>query len=263
VGACVPTEVADQTGSSTISSLEEEGMEQFFGGRTALLLSSRQIDVKSSQTSVTEQSSDSLTVNVEVNFKNLKNFDYGTAAVIDPRGYFITAAHCLDDKEIYAFYPDSKNRFSPHKTRVVWKGNPSRNGFDFTIFHAPSPPGRIFHWADSFKEGAKVHSAANTYIEQKKGTSNSMFDLESFTGMLTGSESRNDKGTGYQRIFHQSPIMKGSSGGPVVDERGRLIGINCSQNSQAQSTSQIINAIRPDLNWLKGIIEKDHASLSQ
>ncbi len=264
---CVPSDVSDLDHDPYAdNSFEEEGLEQFFGGRSALLLSSKQIDVKSSQSSVTDQSSDSVTVNVAVKFKNLEDSNYGTAAVIDSRGYFVTAAHCVEEQEIYAFYPDSKNNFAPQKIRIVWKGNPSRKDFDFAIFHVKAPPARIFHWSDSFENGEAVFSAGNTLNQQKEGTTGPMFNLDSFKGELEGSDARIFKGIAYQRISHRSPIPKRNSGGPLVNGKGKLIGINYSGaysfKSSSESETPVSKAIRPDLKWLKAIIEKDYASIS-
>lgn len=71
---------------------------------------------------------------------------------------------------------------------------------------------------------------------------------------------------GGMQICHDSPLRKGNSGGPLINLKGRLVGVNY---AQCLSIEVLLRrkrrcgyAVRPDIEWLADLIDQDHAALS-
>lgn len=87
-----------------------------------------------------------------VNFKlGGKHLSEGSAAAMDRRSYFVTAAHCIEEDgvegDVYLMFSRSKREESLKKARVVWSGRGSSgDGLDFAVLKIASPLTNIFDW---------------------------------------------------------------------------------------------------------------------
>ncbi|MDF1740133.1 MAG: serine protease [Verrucomicrobiales bacterium] len=184
---------------------------------------------------------------------------YGSAAAIDRRGYFVTAAHCVEDnpdKLRLTFLNDGA--ISVRQARVVYMGNPSTDNSDFAIVHVPMILSDVFDWADQFgMEDPVMCSGA----EQAGDGSRKHFKMVMSGGSIKALENRVDSGNAYEIIRHSAPIYHGNSGGPLVDLQGRLVGVNFSATFSGgfmkKPSMKYSSAIRPDVKWVQRIIAKD------
>ncbi len=60
-------------------------------------------------------------------------------------------------------------------------------------------------------------------------------------------------------VAHNAPLTYGDSGGPLVTLGGGLIGVNASWIVYPFFSPKG-EAVRPDMNWLTGLIERDRSS---
>ena len=208
----------------------------------------------------------------------------GAAAVpVSEDGYFLTAGHIVQSaSSLILVGPFGQEDGSPqvHKVpaRVVWEpdgelelGNPA-SGPDIAIIHAigahlpvfmidGEPPqvgdsiiiaGWPFKYFDSFPEGA-IKAAGQVQS----------VDVWHAVGSYPA----------YTMVHHDAPMVEGDSGGPVLDRKGYLVGINSSFRGSASywqafaliagrtvtpdKLDYISTAIMPDPNWLREVIEQD------
>lgn len=141
--------------------------------------------------------------------------DGGSAAPISGDGYFLTADHVLsrmDGKNVFVFYGRG-GRLVSNKARVVWRSE----GADLALLHVPAKTPYFYHWTDPNQwvpAGTEViHGGISTGFKTGVGKLNSSISPE---GMFTGS----------RKFKIDIPLLPGDSGGPVVDARGALVGIN-------------------------------------
>ncbi len=187
---------------------------------------------------------------------------YGSAAAIDRRGYFVTAAHCVEDnpdKLRLTFLNDGA--ITVRRARVVYMGNPLTDNSDFAIVHVPVTLSDVFDWADQFKMEDPVMCSGS---KQQGDGSQKSFKMVMSGGVIKTLENRAVSGNSYQIIRHSAPIYHGNSGGPLVDVQGRLVGINFSATFSGglvrKPAMKYSSAIRPDPEWLQEIIEADSRS---
>ncbi len=184
---------------------------------------------------------------------------YGAAAAVDRRGYFVTAAHCVDDNpgKLRLVFRNA-GAIEVKQARVVYLGDPSTDGADFAVIHVPGPVSDVFEWADRYEVGDRVLCSGS---RQNPEASNKSFKLVLSGGAIQKVETAARAGTVFQLIRHSAPIHHGNSGGPAVDLAGRLVGVNFSATFSGgpirQPSLKYSSAIRPDVRWLEQIIEAD------
>ena len=185
--------------------------------------------------------------------------NYGCAAMIDRRGYFLTAAHCLKHKFIYLILNDSKTTWAL-RASVIWRGDTQKRQPDLAILHVHRMLDYAFDWSD------EVHKDESVMAIGLLWTNEPSRDLRGFELMsgrildfnMLGGES------GDFSVATDVPLQPGDSGGPLVDGEGRLIGIN------VQGTPPFVHRIlpkrmfpmiaeRPNQKWLQETIEEDVA----
>jgi S1-C subfamily serine protease len=141
--------------------------------------------------------------------------DGGSAAPISPDGYFLTADHVLArmvGRNVFVIYGRG-GRLVTQPARVVWRSAAA----DLALLHIELPTPYFYRWtppAQWLPVGTEViHGGIAT-------------GFKSAPGKLVSSLAP-ERGFGGSRKFRMDiPLVPGDSGGPVVDARGGLVGIN-------------------------------------
>ena len=184
---------------------------------------------------------------------------YGTATAIDQRGYFLTAAHCVRKGQVWlAFSRDGKSQLE--RARVVWRGEEKKREPDLAILRVSQPIGPTFQWAAEFTNGSPVVDVGLRIDDHPHHLKPQVIAGR----VLKVSEALSAGSLDYSVVSHSSPLRPGDSGGPLVLSDGRLLGINIGwrldfQWSHLSFERVHYEAHRPDLAWLRKIIERDAA----
>jgi putative serine protease PepD len=177
------------------------------------------------------------------------NAEGGSAAPVTPDGYFVTADHVLEGlpgRKAWIIYG---NGGQPKwaKARVVWRSHSS----DIALLKADIATPRFYQWASSRREipiGTPImHAGIATGAHSKPGR-------------LASSVKPDSPVRGFQTFKHDVPLQPGDSGGPVIDARNRLIGVNSAVEFLVPlETAFFIESegARPSLDHLQGLIERD------
>lgn len=153
----------------------------------------------------------------------------GTAFMIEGYG-LVTCLHVLGPKTL-AFQPSSPERFNVE----VIKSDPAK---DLAILRISAPPERLPALAkgnaESLKDGdpITVHGFPN-YSDEDQGFM--------FSGHIAGRRTifpLGRKFPGVRRIMINAPIVAGNSGGPVLDENNRVIGVAATGADDIESTTK-------------------------
>lgn len=199
--------------------------------------------------------------------------ELGSAIAIDPRGYFLTAAHCVEFKNVYVLYLEPRQMPTVKKARVVVNGeslakdyvdslSPEEKekyserhlDFDVAIIHIDSSLEKVFPWAKEFAYKEEVIGAG-----LKKEGENWNLGIKCFAGKLTHEGDYALGNLSWELIFHDSPARSGNSGGPLMNTEGELIGLNFGRYiHHFRQNRKYTKAIRPDLEWVNELIEKDY-----
>jgi S1-C subfamily serine protease len=202
-----------------------------------------------------------------------KQAEAGTATAIDPRGYFLTAGHCVGDKPLFLLIISQEAGYVI-PVRVVWRGQEGQ--LDLAILKVRESPGlapKYFEWARDFKPGDAVLAAGVSY-----DTDTRKFNgfIEPFAGRILSVSALKGSSPPGQTILHDSPGRPGDSGGPLVTPDGRLVGITVGASGAFEFPYWIhksvplqipfqrvaARALRPDLDWLRRTIDDDFAAHS-
>jgi S1-C subfamily serine protease len=185
---------------------------------------------------------------------------FGCAAAIDPRGYFLTASHCLTRKEAYLIVYSS-NMVRAVRARVVWQGKTKHEQPDVGILHIPLELTHTFAWAPDIATDEPVMAVGLAWTNRPDR------ELRGFAllaGRVLGHrESKRD--IAYSCIENDIPLQSGDSGGPLVDLEGRLLGVN------VRATPPLVHKVlsdrffptvahRPNQAFLRQLIEEDVSS---
>lgn len=186
----------------------------------------------------------------------------GFAAAIDPRGYFLTAAHVVRREPIYVVWPDGKpGQLQPRllRARVVFRGQPAGQGTDLAILRVDSPLAAVFAWAPTYAEGEPVVAVGSAGGAAGQNATAAALLGGHLVGSLADPEASPPRVT----LFHTAPIRPGSSGGPLLTTDGQLLGINVefgvASTAAALGPPSGAAAHRPDLAWLRQVIAADWA----
>lgn len=192
------------------------------------------------------------------------DLSFGAAAAIDPRGYFLTGAHCITESTVVLGYP-SPDGLEMIPARVVYKGDPVSDTADVAVLHIPRPLKWSFEWAGVPTVGQAVASSGVFLRKQSKtkGRVNISLAAEMVGGHVRELMDLASEPATARLIMHDSPLTHGHSGGPVVATDGRLLGINIAGPAAFPFRHHPIhrfgNALQPDLRWLRRVIEEDAA----
>ncbi|MEM9016906.1 MAG: serine protease, partial [Verrucomicrobiota bacterium] len=135
---------------------------------------------------------------------------FGSCAPISSDGYFLTAAHVLAHEESFVLYATSNSRktyidYAP--VRVVYRNDEA----DFAIVKARlSTPRYLKYRRDPLTTESTLF--AGGWMHEKGG---GLFLEEQ---PLPGQK-------GFQKIVTTLPMIKGDSGSPLIDQKGRICGV--------------------------------------
>jgi len=187
--------------------------------------------------------------------------EYGSAAAVDRRGYFVTAAHCVHDAPLGLVFVSGSGA-KMRAARVVHRGDRISGTHDLAVLHVDERLDHTFRWEMEFEPGDRVVSAGIGKDRSAGPRSPGMqFRADPVGGRIEEVYRETREGAIHQLILHASPLEYGNSGGPLVSERGRLLGVNTTGPAAFPAFNhprfRFANAVRPDLDWLKRVIEDD------
>jgi S1-C subfamily serine protease len=190
------------------------------------------------------------------------NGGFGCAAAVDPRGYFLTAAHCLDREFVYLFVYGSTNAWIA-QPRIVWKGNRHQGQPDLALLHVEAKLIHTFDCADDMHKDDAVMAVGLSLTNKPR------FGIRGFQflgGRILDSHRQETEQSDFN-VATDVPLQSGDSGGPLVDLDGRLIGINVkgtppSVHYVLPKTMFPMRAEHPNHKWLRETIEEDVAKHS-
>jgi S1-C subfamily serine protease len=175
--------------------------------------------------------------------------DGGTACPISPDGYFLTADHVLKNARtstVHVLYGRGSG-LQIAQARIVWRD--ARN--DIAIFHAPLATPAFYAFTSPalpIPEGTTVfHGGLTTGLKPLYGALNTTIPAQS---MFTGAK----------RFRIDIPLQPGDSGGPILDARAQLIGINSSVEFLIPMETPIFtesSGVRPNVGKVMKIIAND------
>lgn len=217
-----------------------EPIEKFFANRTALLVSGLVFPQKPNPNDPTRY--------------NVAAFvsRYSTATAIDPRGYFMTTAHSVKDTAPDVVYHQD-GRIQIARSRIVWRGDTSKREPDLAILHIPNRLESVYEWAPPPTTGPIAFSAG---LHSDDG----VYRLSSAAGKITYISRPSRRIPSATTIYHEAPLQRGNSGGPLITSDGRLLGINTQIQLSILQLRPLGLARRPDLEWIRQIINADAQS---
>lgn len=188
-----------------------------------------------------------------ITFKSPDSLSLGSAAAIDRRGYFLTAAHCIHGQEPkLAFLRD--HEIVVVSAQVVWRGDETKREPDLALLRVPGELLHVFDWSPAWQADEKIMGGGLNLISTRGKL---RFEPDCFAGTILEHSEDTIGGLRFMKIHHTAPIHKGDSGGPLVNQDGQLIGVNVSLISRHLGITQLSRALRPDLVWLRQIIDED------
>ena len=223
----------------------------------------------------------------EFNIEAITHMDrpgFGSAVPVSTDGYFLTAGHVVRDASsltlvLFRRREDGSPELQTIAARVVWKGN--RRGKpgsanldpDIAVIHANTSPIRSFAIT---REPPKTHDpiiVSGWPLQHFKA-----FDggARLAAGRILSVDRHNPDGSSPAASFfrHNAPLVSGDSGGPVLNRKGNLIGINSTgrvslsvwqririalgfQPSRSETIMYFNSAIMLDRHWLQELMEED------
>ncbi|OYV05759.1 MAG: hypothetical protein CFE26_09890, partial [Verrucomicrobiales bacterium VVV1] len=181
--------------------------------------------------------------------------DGGSATPITSDGYFLTADHVLAQsagRHIFVVYGNGGN-IRTAEARIVWR---SYSG-DLAVLHTPLVTPHFYRWTPPqawLPAGTPiVHAGISTGFKSDPGKLSTALPPE---GAFTGT----------RKFKIDVPLQPGDSGGPVIDARGNLVGVNSAVEFLVpMETAFFIDSEgnRPNVRQLGAIIARDRLSHPQ
>ncbi len=171
--------------------------------------------------------------------------DGGSAIPVSPDGYFLTADHVLAraaNRNVFIIH-GQEGKLKSIKARIVWRSSSA----DLALLQAAIATPHYYEWTPTtawLPAGTPVmHAGISTGFKSSPGK------------LITGFPPE-----GHGRFKHDIPLEPGDSGGPVVDARGRLVGVNSAVEFLVPLETAFFiesEANRPNVRALQRIIERD------
>lgn len=182
-----------------------------------------------------EQAAEKITVLIDENGKAL-----GSGVILDREGntyYVLTVKHVMEYPGKYRIVTSNRRRYPINYSRVI-----KLPGVDLAILQFTS--GETYTTAD-LGDSDKVTVGANVYISGYTSGGKYLDSIRQFTtGKISSLPSR-PLGNGYGLVY-TNITGPGMSGGCVLDEQGRLIGIHGRTEGQIDSNGQVVG--KPGFN---------------
>jgi S1-C subfamily serine protease len=175
------------------------------------------------------------------------------AVAIDSRGYFLTAAHCLNEPSIYLIYFDGQSA-QIAVPRIVAKIQDCDKQLDFAVIHVDATLPYVFEWSSS-----KELMPGRVAVAAGSGSLHADSDTQALcTEMCMGGKISSTivAGNGAAIIYHDLPLRPGDSGGPLATVVGNLLGLETGVRVAWTGTATSV-AVRPDPVWVAHVIEDD------
>lgn len=175
--------------------------------------------------------------------------DGGSAAPITEDGYFLTADHVLarsDNRNIFIIYGGA-GRIITEKARIIWRSS----GDDLAILHIPRKTPYFYNWTPPERWLSPGHGIIHGGMAT---------GFKSPPGRLRTPLSPEHGYTGNRAFKIDIPLKPGDSGGPIVDARGELVGINSAVEFIIPLETAIFidsEGNRPNTGKIAEIIQRD------
>ena len=182
----------------------------------------------------------------------------GTAAAIDRRGYYLTAAHVISTTPVSVMTHDGRML----EARVVWRGDPAVA--DIALLRVPTTVDPVFEWASGITSGEQVIGGGPTRSHVSGEWVGVSMQLETYGGSVR--RIFQDRAAPVELTIRSStPLLSGDSGGPLVNANGQLLGITAESDLTVHlfevwklgRKDYVGEAERPDLVWLRTLIADD------
>ena len=198
---------------------------------------------------------------LSVEFATAKKLTVGAAVALSTDGYFLTAAHCVEDApQCTLIALNQSEGMTAAKARVVWRGDYANGGPDLALIHAPVRPYDTLTPTMAALPGGAVLTCgfgSHGLPQLAYGTSGGKIKY-------LGSIQQTADGARWREIGHTAPMAPGDSGGPLIGEAGELLGINVTVGGAAVfplGLNQIWRyqgtAIAAEPDWISNLIQKD------
>ena len=219
------------------------GVFEYMGNRTAVLVGGGDpIDFKFHGSSVTMRG------------KLGSGFTIGSAVAVAADGYYLTAAHCLDEKGLRLVGYNGREIIFAPEVRTVWSGKD--RGQDLALVHIAAEKSPYFPLADA----SGVYPGAEVLVCGAGG-----LRLAQSAGKIQVVRDRREGSSiPWKAVVHSAPLLKGDSGGPVMNEAGKLVGVTSTGGAFALPLvgkrwvhSYRSGAVWADPDWVQSMIEED------
>ena len=223
----------------------QESLRKYLVDRSAVLFMAEEVD----------------TTSLSTNFIRINTMSttHGTAAAIDRRGYFLTAAHCVKKGQFWVAFLRA-GKIQVERARIVWRGDVAKKEPDLAVLSIATPLDQAFDWATEFTNGTPIMDVGLSFNDHS-----SVIKTQCMAGkILNVSDESGTSSPHFTVISHNSPLRHGDSGGALVLSDGRLLGINVSETLDFQWSHLSFEpehsaAHRPNLEWLREVVDKDAA----
>jgi S1-C subfamily serine protease len=175
--------------------------------------------------------------------------DIGHAAVVDARGYLLTADHVITASNLYLiYYLDG----IPHV--VVPRLVAHRD--DIALLHIPAELTDILPIARNDPQlGSNVLALGFTEPKARSRTVRGLAP-EALAGAVIGVHV---SGTAMAAVIAQMPIRRGDSGGALITTNGEMVGIVCRAFDAGGKRTGAI-AVQPAQDWVSAQIARDQSA---
>ena len=180
-----------------------------------------------------------------------KDADGGSAAPISADGYFLTADHVLakaEGRRVFVIFGRG-GRLHSARARIVWRSEES----DLALLHVDEATPYFYRWTDPGQwlpaGTAVIHGGIAT-------------GFRSPVGRLNSGLRPDGPWQGARKFRMDIPLKPGDSGGPVVDARGALVGINSAVEFLVPMETAFFvesEGHRPGIARLERIMREDRA----
>jgi hypothetical protein len=182
----------------------------------------------------------------------------GSVAAIDSRGYYLTAAHCVEGNDFElqvpcvtvdrsSTPPVAKIEVISRTAEVVWRGDVEKGEPDLAVLCDRRPPDAVFSWGTDPKAGGSVVAAGADYEKRIVD-----FTAGGLGGKLLGTQTMKSPSGPWTALITSLPAHGGDSGGAVATTDGQLLGITYAVRRGRFSGPRITYAAAPISRGLGG-----------